>query len=86
MRAKPPAFMLVLPWHFRSEIIERENQFLEQGGQLLFPFPKFEVYSSRPKTMITGIDGQIGLHVEELMSGSNSIYGLVSQKKKINDA
>jgi hypothetical protein len=84
MRANPPAFMLVLPWHFRSEIIAREKQFLDQGGQLLFPFPKFEVYSTRPKTVITGVDGQIGSHVEELLTGSNSIYGLVTQKKKFD--
>jgi hypothetical protein len=84
MRANPPAFMLVLPWHFRSEIIEREKQFLHEGGQLLFPFPRFEVYSSKPKTVITGIDGQIGWHTEELLSGTNSIYGLVTQKKKID--
>jgi len=83
MRAAPPAYMLVLPWHFRSEIIEREKQFLDQGGQLLFPFPKFEVYSNKPKTLITGIDGQIGSHVEELMAASNSLFGLVTQKKNV---
>ena len=84
MRANPPAFMLVLPWHFRCEIIAREKQFLDQGGQLLFPFPSFEVYSNKPKTVITGVDGQIGSHVEELLTGSNSIYGLVTQKKKFD--
>ena len=82
MRAAPPAFMLVLPWHFRTEIIARENTFLENGGQLLFPFPSFEVYSSRPKTLVTGINGQIGSYVESALAGTDSVYGVVSQKKK----
>lgn len=40
----PPKFLLVLPWHFKREIIERERAFLEGGGKLVFPLPKFEVY------------------------------------------
>jgi hypothetical protein len=83
MRSEPPAFMLVLPWHFRTEIIEREKTYLENGGQLLFPFPTFEVYSTRPKTMVTGITGQIGTYVEAAMKDTDSVYGIVSQKKKI---
>jgi len=31
--------MLVLPWSFRAEIIEREKAFLNRGGELLFPLP-----------------------------------------------
>ena len=79
MRAAPSAFMLVLPWHFRTEIIARERTFLENGGQLIFPFPTFEVYSSKPKTLVTGIDGQIGSFVETALRGS--VYGIVSRKK-----
>jgi NDP-4-keto-2,6-dideoxyhexose 3-C-methyltransferase len=82
MRADPPAYLLVLPWHFRSEIIKREATFLENGGQLLFPFPTFEVYSSKPKTLITGIDGQIGSYMEDQLHTTDSVYGIVSQKKK----
>ena len=43
MRANPPKNMLVLPWHFRDGIIEREKEFLVNGGKLLFPFPNFEL-------------------------------------------
>jgi len=81
MRKDPPHYMLVLPWHFRSDIIKREAEFLDNGGQLLFPFPQFEVYSSKPKTLITGIDGQIGAYVETLLAPSDSLYGTVTQKK-----
>ena len=83
MRSSPPAYMLVLPWHFRTEMIEREKVFLENGGQLLFPFPKFEVYSSRPKTLVTGVDGQIGIYVASTLADTDSLYGLVSKKKSL---
>lgn len=43
MRANPPDYMLVLPWHFIDEFIERERDFLEGGGQFIVPCPKFEV-------------------------------------------
>lgn len=45
MRANPPSALLVLPWHFRPAIIDREKEFLQAGGKLLFPFPRFEVVS-----------------------------------------
>lgn len=34
-----PASMLVLPWYFKKEIVEREQQYIQQGGTLLFPMP-----------------------------------------------
>jgi hypothetical protein len=44
-RAKKPDYFLVLPWHFRDGIIDREKEFLKSGGKLLFPLPKIEIYS-----------------------------------------
>jgi NDP-4-keto-2,6-dideoxyhexose 3-C-methyltransferase len=41
-RAKPDAF-LVLPWHFRENIVEREAAFLASGGILIFPLPACEI-------------------------------------------
>jgi hypothetical protein len=38
-----PTYFLVLPWHFRDNIIERESKFLKSGGKLLFPLPKIEI-------------------------------------------
>jgi len=35
--------MMVLPYHFASEIIEREKEWLAQGGELLIPLPKPKV-------------------------------------------
>lgn len=44
-REQNPDYFLVLPWHFRDGIIEREKEFLSKGGKLIFPLPKIEVYS-----------------------------------------
>lgn len=45
MRENPPNYLLVLPWHFRDEIILRENKFLNNGGKIVFPLPKLEIYT-----------------------------------------
>lgn len=42
-RAMKPDYMLVLPWHFKAGIIEREKHYLEAGGKLIFPFPYVEI-------------------------------------------
>jgi NDP-4-keto-2,6-dideoxyhexose 3-C-methyltransferase len=39
-RALKPDIYLVGPWHFQREIIDREHQFLAQGGELIFPLPR----------------------------------------------
>lgn len=38
-----PDYFMVLPWHFRDNIIEREENYLKSGGKLLFPLPFLEV-------------------------------------------
>jgi len=45
VRAMKPDYMIVLPWHFISEFINRENKFLESGGKFIVPCPKFEIIS-----------------------------------------
>jgi len=42
-RATNPDYFLVLPWHFREEFLEREQEFLRRGGKFIFPLPEFEV-------------------------------------------
>jgi GDP-D-mannose dehydratase len=76
MRCNAPEYLLVLPWHFKYEIIERENKFLENGGQLIFPFPKFEIYSKKEKILITGCDGMIGKYVIEQYKTHSNNYNL----------
>lgn len=43
-RKMKPDYYLVMPWHFRSEIIKRENSFLKKGGKLIFPLPTINIY------------------------------------------
>jgi len=43
VRAAKPDYMLVLPWHFREGIVEREKDYLNQGGQLIFPLPVIDI-------------------------------------------
>jgi GDP-mannose 4,6-dehydratase len=65
MRENPPDYLLVLPWHFRKEIIQRENEYLNNGGQFIFPFPHFEIIGSKQKLLLTGCDGFISHYVKE---------------------
>ena len=34
-----PNAMLVLPWYFKDEIVKREKEYLQSGGELFFPMP-----------------------------------------------
>jgi ABC-type Fe3+-hydroxamate transport system substrate-binding protein len=43
VRAMNPDYMLVLPWHFISEFVIRENEYLMNGGKFIVPCPKFEI-------------------------------------------
>jgi NDP-4-keto-2,6-dideoxyhexose 3-C-methyltransferase len=46
-RAARPDYYFVLAWHFRDAFIQRERAFLEAGGKLVFPLPRFEVVDAR---------------------------------------
>jgi len=42
-RAMKPDYLFVLPWHFKHSILEREADFLAQGGKVIFPLPEIEI-------------------------------------------
>ncbi len=42
-RSMKPDYFLVLPWHFKNTILEREKTFLENGGKFIFPLPEIEI-------------------------------------------
>jgi C-methyltransferase C-terminal domain/Putative zinc binding domain/Methyltransferase domain len=42
-RAAKPDYFMVLPWHFRAGIVQREAAYLRAGGRLLFPLPTIDV-------------------------------------------
>ena len=48
-RALNPDYYLVLPWHFKNEFIEREKDYISNGGKLIFPLPKVEIYPAITK-------------------------------------
>ena len=43
MRLKNPDYLVVLPWHFRDFIINKEKNFLKKGGHIIFPLPDIEI-------------------------------------------
>ena len=47
MRKVNPDYMLVLPWHFISEFVNRESDYLSGGGQFIVPCPKFEIIGGK---------------------------------------
>lgn len=47
-----PDYFLVLPWHFRENILRREREYLSLGGKLIFPLPEIQIVGS----------GEVGYH------------------------
>ncbi len=42
-RAMNPDYFLVLPWHFKHSILEREKEYRKNGGKFIFPLPEIEI-------------------------------------------
>lgn len=42
-RDMKPDYFLVLPWHFRDNIVQREQAYLRGGGKLVFPLPRMDI-------------------------------------------
>ena len=38
-----PDYFLVLPWHFKENILARESDYISQGGKFIFPLPEIEI-------------------------------------------
>ena len=38
-----PDYFLVLPWHFKDNILAREQEYLANGGKFIFPLPEIEI-------------------------------------------
>ena len=45
-RAMKPDYYLVLPWHFKEEFIEREQETLRQGTAFIFPLPTVQIVTA----------------------------------------
>jgi hypothetical protein len=42
-KAKNPDYFLVFPWHFKHNILEREKEYMKNGGKFIFPLPEIEI-------------------------------------------
>jgi hypothetical protein len=42
-RGMNPEYFLVFPWHFRRNILQRETEYLRDGGKFIFPLPHLEI-------------------------------------------
>ena len=38
-----PNYYLVFPWHFRNEILKRENKIRKKGTKFIFPLPTLKI-------------------------------------------
>lgn len=44
--ASEKTLLIVLPWHFRENLLPKLEQYLSKGGKLLFPLPDIQMVSS----------------------------------------
>lgn len=42
-KAMQPDYFLVLPWHFKHSILQREQEYIANGGKFIFPLPEIEI-------------------------------------------
>jgi hypothetical protein len=41
--AQKPDYLLVMPWHFRENLVQREADYLKRGGKMIFPLPEISI-------------------------------------------
>jgi hypothetical protein len=46
-RAMKPDYFMVLPWHFKDNIIAKEADYLRSGGKMFFPLPELEAVGNQ---------------------------------------
>ena len=44
-RSLAPNYYLVLPWHFKDEILKREQRMIKKGIKFIFPLPNIKIVS-----------------------------------------
>ena len=42
-KSMKPDYFLVLPWHFKKNILKREKEYIANGGKFIFPLPEIEI-------------------------------------------
>lgn len=51
MREVNPKCLVVLPWHFKDEFIDREKDYINNGGTMIFPLPEFTIVKNNMVTI-----------------------------------
>jgi GDP-mannose 4,6-dehydratase len=85
-REARPGFMLVLPWHFKEEFLQREQAYLEGGGRFVFPLPEVQIVGRWKTALITGVTGQLGRHLARHLKavGGYHVYGITRDKANVS--
>lgn len=85
-REAQPGFMLVLPWHFKAEFLERERAYLDGGGRFVFPLPEVQIVGRWKTALITGVTGQLGRHLARVLTGRGyHVYGTSRGGESVDD-
>ena len=43
VKSNKPDYLIVLPWHFKNGIIQREKEYMNSGGKFIFPLPYIQI-------------------------------------------
>lgn len=43
VKENKPDYLIVLPWHFKNGIIQREKEYMNSGGKFIFPLPYIQI-------------------------------------------
>lgn len=78
MRANPPDYLVVLPWHFFDEICQREQDYMNGGGQMICYLPKLSITHRADSKIILviGATGYISSYlIPYLLAQGHHVYG-----------
>ena len=87
-----PDYFLVLPWHFHRNIIAREQEFIKNGGKLIFPLPTIKIIDQadllkKKRAVIIGVGGQDGkILFNDLASQGYKIIGIDRNSLRTKDS
>ena len=48
--------MIVLPWHFKNGIIQREKEYMKSGGKFIFPLPIYKLFDYETILIINSVE------------------------------
>ncbi len=80
---KDADYFLILPYAFKDSFIEKEQEWIENGGKFIFALPEVETYpkehfEKKKKALILGITGQDGSYLAELLLEKGyEVHGMI---------